>query len=72
MYQKVLKCGYKNKKKRITKKTKNKKASKSVISRLIVIAEGFEPSTACLEGRCSIQLSYGRIRQFADLLRKMR
>ena len=61
MYQKVLKCGYKNKKKRITKKTKNKKASKSVISRLIVIAEGFEPSTACLEGRCSIQLSYATI-----------
>ena len=25
-----------------------------------VKAEGFEPSTACLEGRCSIQLSYGR------------
>ena len=24
----------------------------------MVIAEGFEPSTACLEGRCSIQLSY--------------
>ena len=24
-----------------------------------VIPEGFEPSTACLEGRCSIQLSYG-------------
>ena len=23
-----------------------------------VIAEGFEPSTVCLEGRCSIQLSY--------------
>ncbi len=23
------------------------------------IPEGFEPSTACLEGRCSIQLSYG-------------
>ena len=23
-----------------------------------MIAEGFEPSTACLEGRCSIQLSY--------------
>ena len=24
-------------------------------------AEGFEPSTACLEGRCSIQLSYAPI-----------
>jgi len=29
---------------------------------LFVIAEGFEPSTACLEGRCSIQLSYATIR----------
>ena len=25
---------------------------------LFVIALGFEPRTACLEGRCSIQLSY--------------
>jgi hypothetical protein len=24
-----------------------------------VIPEGFEPSTYCLEGSCSIQLSYG-------------
>lgn len=24
----------------------------------MVIALGFEPRTACLEGRCSIQLSY--------------
>jgi site-specific DNA recombinase len=23
-----------------------------------VIAAGFEPATVCLEGRCSIQLSY--------------
>ena len=29
--------------------------------RLFVIAEGFEPSTACLEGRCSIQLSYASV-----------
>ena len=28
---------------------------------LSVMAEGFEPSTACLEGRCSIQLSYATI-----------
>ncbi len=28
---------------------------------LFVMAEGFEPSTACLEGRCSIQLSYATI-----------
>ena len=27
----------------------------------MVMAEGFEPSTACLEGRCSIQLSYATI-----------
>jgi hypothetical protein len=26
-----------------------------------VKAEGFEPSTACLEGRCSLQLSYASI-----------
>jgi hypothetical protein len=25
---------------------------------LFVIAKGFEPLTVCLEGRCSIQLSY--------------
>lgn len=25
---------------------------------LLVIAAGFEPATVCLEGRCSIQLSY--------------
>ena len=29
-----------------------------------VIAEGFEPSTACLEGRCSIQLSYATFLDF--------
>ena len=29
-----------------------------------VMAEGFEPSTACLEGRCSIQLSYATIGTF--------
>ncbi len=29
---------------------------------LLVRPEGLEPSTPCLEGRCSIHLSYGRIR----------
>jgi hypothetical protein len=28
-----------------------------------VIPEGFEPSTYCLEGSCSIQLSYGTIKK---------
>lgn len=27
----------------------------------VAVPEGFEPSTLCLEGRCSIQLSYGII-----------
>ena len=30
---------------------------------LMVMALGFEPRTACLEGRCSIQLSYATIFQ---------
>ena len=28
----------------------------------VVIARGFEPLTVCLEGRCSIQLSYATIK----------
>lgn len=28
---------------------------------LLAIPAGFEPATLCLEGRCSIQLSYGII-----------
>ena len=36
-----------------------------------MIAEGFEPSTACLEGRCSIQLSYATaVVTFDRLLRR--
>jgi hypothetical protein len=31
-----------------------------------VKAEGFEPSTACLEGRCSIQLSYASITHYVN------
>ena len=28
--------------------------------------EGLEPPTCCLEGNCSIQLSYGQIRQYQE------
>lgn len=35
-----------------------------------VKAEGFEPSTACLEGRCSIQLSYASIDNYVNLLKE--
>ena len=41
--------------------SKNKKASQLVVMRLLVSATGFEPVTVCLEGRCSIQLSYAPI-----------
>ena len=30
----------------------------------MAIPAGFEPATLCLEGRCSIQLSYGIVSQF--------
>ena len=30
---------------------------------LLVRPAGFEPATLCLEGRCSIQLSYGRMKK---------
>ena len=40
--------------------TRNKKTLLLLV-RLDVIATGFEPVTVCLEGRCSIQLSYATI-----------
>ena len=41
-------------------KKKGTNQQKSDLSQYVK-AEGFEPSTACLEGRCSIQLSYASI-----------
>ena len=41
-------------------KENNKKPRKYEVSSE-VMALGFEPRTACLEGRCSIQLSYATI-----------
>jgi hypothetical protein len=39
---------------------KNKKTEKN-LSLFKVSAPGFEPGTVCLEGRCSIQLSYAPV-----------
>ena len=39
---------------------KNKKI-KALSDKALVSATGFEPVTVCLEGRCSIQLSYAPI-----------
>ncbi len=33
-------------------------------AQIVAIAEGLEPSTRCLEGSCSIQLSYATVRSF--------
>ncbi len=38
-----------------------KKSSTFILLSFMVIATGFEPVTVCLEGRCSIQLSYATI-----------
>ena len=46
-----------------------KKARRSVLL-FFVIAEGFEPSTACLEGRCSIQLSYATLQSRIGVMKK--
>ena len=53
--------------------TPNKKTLKLawrffLLGYLFVIATGFEPVTVCLEGRCSIQLSYATI-QGHDVLK---
>ena len=46
----------------LQKRLKTQNPRKCKFTRVFVKAEGFEPSTACLEGRCSIQLSYATIR----------
>ncbi len=40
---------------------KNIKKIKALLDKALVSATGFEPVTVCLEGRCSIQLSYAPI-----------
>ena len=57
----LVKKSYQQLKKHLKWHLKIKKPHNQLITRLFVNAEGFEPSTACLEGRCSIQLSYASI-----------
>ncbi len=45
----------------LLKYIKTKKLTIEIVS-LEVSAKGFEPLTVCLEGRCSIQLSYAPIK----------
>ena len=44
------------------KKSQKRETSETPV--ILVIATGFEPVTVCLEGRCSIQLSYATILTF--------
>jgi hypothetical protein len=37
----------------------------AAVGAFMAIPAGFEPATLCLEGRCSIQLSYGILRALA-------
>ena len=48
---------------------RNKQKDQRFLFGLFVMALGFEPRTACLEGRCSIQLSYATIKdQFTSFV----
>lgn len=61
-YSFKLDCVKKNGLMMLSKTKKGTNLKKIDLSRSVK-AEGFEPSTACLEGRCSIQLSYASIAQ---------
>ena len=41
----------------------NNKKDPTEVESFFVIEPGFEPATVCLEGRCSIQLSYSTIKR---------